>query len=1277
MPRLLACSAVLGAALLLTTCRDATGPTSHADPVVRVSVTGSALLRTGQSVPFTATAYSASDTVLHGLTVTWASSAPAVATVDTAGMVRTVAAGTTTISATIGGKAGTAALTVTLWPVTDVVVTPAVDSLLVGDSLALRVVLLDSLGDTLAGRPVAWRTSDTAKATVSASGLVRSRGAGGFAVTAESEGQVGGAFLASQLRAAAVLLPDSVVLSLRHDTVTLVALVVGANGTPLSGRPVVWTAGDTTVARFVAKGRVKAVAVGRTWVAASCCGSVSDTAIIAVRPAGLNRLTLGAPGPWVVGTAGVATAIVTDSLGAQLVLRPQWTVSDAGVLRVVPDSADSTRAVVTPLEPAPAWLVAAVGGLRDSALIDAPLPVRRLVIRPDSLGLVVGQSADVDFAWEDSAGGRRGFAAISHLVITDTSLASLIGGGSYGVLAARPGRTTLVATAVNGTVTYADTMAIVVRPAATWRLFWSATVGEWTAGTTVSAELALMDSVGAVPPAGRDVVLESSDTTVAAVGTARIPSLAGYGRAALRLGRPGTATVVARADSLFAAMVVRTTAFPAARVTFTAPGILAAGDSARLTATAVDAYGNVRPYTVAWSSSDTTVLAVTDSGTIRARGAGRAAVEARTGSVSDTAVVVVPSAAGLSIGAVAPGVVLAGGTATITGSGFATDPSQVRVNVDGVPAVVTAAAPDRLDLRLAASDAYPCALTHDAVLDVASGGAYAATTVRFGAARQVGLVADDSVRVSGAEGVRCTELAPAPNGYVITVANQAPSADAVAAYQLRGTSQGYVVPSPAAVGVAEGAAAGGGGPVTLPRAWSDRSLHRRLLEESRRLAGRAGPPAPLLRARPRVQASVADSVGSLVRFRIPQVDRADFCSSYQGVVTRRAYRGRHLEIYEDTAGPAAGQMDSVYERIGAEFDAVMFPILATNFGDPLALDSLLDHNGRISLVVSPLVEAYAAGFVVTCDFYPESVAPSSNTGETIYVPAARHAGSPPFDGSPDYWLWATRSVLMHEAKHVAAFAQRLLRGAPLEETWLEEGSAVVAEELWARTVYHTTWRGHARYGESLYCDVRPTNLFCAGRPYAMFNAFAFLYVFGQPAATGNEVHTPLGPVSFSDASFYGSAWALLRWAIDQYATDESEFLRALVADPVLTGTANLEARAGRSLSAITADWLLASLNDTRRLPFVLPSTPYGNPSWRYADIFTGMATDFPLDFGAPPIGARAAVTPIFTINVPELRGGTASAVVVSPLSKGQLLELRGPGGAPPPSGLELRILRWQ
>src|SRR6266566_7712617 len=92
-------------------------------PVASVAVSpATASPQVGQTAQLSATPKDSGGSALTGRTVTWTSGNTSMVTVSSSGLVKGVAAGTATIMATTEGKAGSAAVTVTLVPVASVVV---------------------------------------------------------------------------------------------------------------------------------------------------------------------------------------------------------------------------------------------------------------------------------------------------------------------------------------------------------------------------------------------------------------------------------------------------------------------------------------------------------------------------------------------------------------------------------------------------------------------------------------------------------------------------------------------------------------------------------------------------------------------------------------------------------------------------------------------------------------------------------------------------------------------------------------------------------------------------------------------------------------------------------------------------------------------------------------------------------------------------------------------------------------------------------------------------
>ncbi len=120
---------------------------------------------------------------MAGTAVTWTSGATAVATVDASGLVTAASNGAVTITAMAGSASGSAAVMVEQ-AVRSVAVTPAADTLVVGDTLRLEAEATDANGHAVAGAGFAWASSDTSVARVDDTGLVSGVAAGGAAITA-------------------------------------------------------------------------------------------------------------------------------------------------------------------------------------------------------------------------------------------------------------------------------------------------------------------------------------------------------------------------------------------------------------------------------------------------------------------------------------------------------------------------------------------------------------------------------------------------------------------------------------------------------------------------------------------------------------------------------------------------------------------------------------------------------------------------------------------------------------------------------------------------------------------------------------------------------------------------------------------------------------------------------------------------------------------------------------------------------------------------------------
>ncbi|MEP6688663.1 MAG: Ig-like domain-containing protein [Gemmatimonadales bacterium] len=179
--------ATRSALLILLAACGGTGPTDDPDVAEVVVAPATATVESGGQVQLTATLKDAGGRTLTGRTVTWSSSDPTVATVAGDGAVTGVAEGPATITATAESRSGTAAVVVGPAAVATIALGPNGPSGVPGEPVQLSATLHDAGGHVLSGRTVTWSSTDPAKATVDATGLVTGVAVGSAGIQATSE----------------------------------------------------------------------------------------------------------------------------------------------------------------------------------------------------------------------------------------------------------------------------------------------------------------------------------------------------------------------------------------------------------------------------------------------------------------------------------------------------------------------------------------------------------------------------------------------------------------------------------------------------------------------------------------------------------------------------------------------------------------------------------------------------------------------------------------------------------------------------------------------------------------------------------------------------------------------------------------------------------------------------------------------------------------------------------------------------------------------------------
>ncbi len=781
---------------------------------------------------------------------------------------------------------------------------------------------------------------------------------------------------------------------------------------------------------------------------------------------------------------------------------------------------------------------------------------------------------------------------------------------------------------------------------------------------------------------------------------------------------PGQALILAAAGGRSGQQTITVTQVPVAIVALTpsAP-TLAVGATQQFTVTTSDALGNVLTgRVVTWLSSDPTKVSVSSAGLATAVAAGSATITATSegksgsatvtvtaGTVAVATVAVTPSAPSIVIGATqqltattkdAGGNILTGRTVTWSSS----DISKATVSQTGlVTAVATGSA------TITATSETKTGTANVTVVPVA-------TSVTLSAAGQ-------SAAFLTSSNFAAALTLQAGSSYLITVINTDASSSTLEDFTLLSTAS------------SSSASRGIPGPVIPRRDLSQgprrlalrpdvknalaagrkvADAHLQILENNRQVFAQFGNPknawararALAGRSAP-LSAAITPTVGTVNKVYVKNSTTGS-CTKVDSIGARTVAVGQHVIVVADTnmtGWPQSSRPDSgFYQTFANEYDQITYPHLLANIGDPLAYDASLSKVGKITVVLTPVLNNFAGlsgggtvlAFVNGCDFFPfaasGSLAALSNQTEMFYslVPSA--------DGLDiETWELQLRATAAHESKHIVSFTDRTLNNSPtFEEIWLEEGLAQVSAEIWERNFNLATWKSPANFLQTVACEIDlgtscdPNDT----KPFALI--FSQLPFFFQYLQAESGTHTE--GLAVDTPSNYGAGWAFARWTIDQYGiAGEGAFIKSLI-NTTQTGLTNLSTKTGATVPTLLAYWNTAS-GIFQTPSFVPADVRLTYPSFNFADIFNVGQTD--LTCGGIPCGLYTAdgspspaypVQPLllssgaFTQTVTHVPGTSAAYFLLTPSAAGvATMQLVAPNGSPlaVSSGFRVIIMRVQ
>jgi uncharacterized protein YjdB len=912
---------------------------------------------------------------------------------------------------------------------------------------------------------------------------------------------------------------------------------------------------------------------------------------------------------------------------------------------------------------AAAWLL--LPGCSDST---SPPAVASVSVTAAATEVAAGELLQLSAVVRDAAGN----------VLTDrpvtwssgsAAVASVDGAGL--VTGVRAGTVTIIARAESQT----GQLPLTITPAPIASLTTTPDTVTLRTGQTRQLTAIARDAQGNVL-SNRPVSWTSSDTLLARVSeTGLVTSVS-----------PGEAVITATAENRSSAARITVLQVPVSSVSVSPAAIMMRlGETRQLAAAVQDSAGNaLAGRAVTWTSSDTLRAQVTAAGVVSAVGEGQAVITAVSeGRLATASISIFPASTGPVVASIQPATLRPGIEATLTGGFFDPTPAGNTVTIRGVAAEVLTASADYLTVRV------PC---------VGSGSVPVRAMARGVASEPVShpsVVPLRSVGVGQAlilteyEDVLCNELpAGADTRYVVTVFNSSTSVNSLVDFRLGG--------NPAEAGQAEPflRTAAAAAPMFQPRdeqavrdsthtAWLERE---RLLYQQLRSAAQQQPP----QSRDAFAQAALPNVGDM---RSLFWNRGSCSDASQIIRGRAIYVGSRSIIWEDSANVLQStvqpQLADYYQRLGRIFDMEQYAVVRDNFGDPLRRDPLTDNDGRIHMVFTQRLNGTeTVAYVTNCDQFPRSIAPASNFGEFFYGLVPTQSGSNLNSTNfPDGWFNFMARTVVHEVKHIASLAARIANGAPAsEQSWLEEGTARHAEELWVRAHLHKVpWKGNTRFGTAatngVYCDFVPADPLCMAADPLRRPGFGMRRHF-------NEFRDKLvAPWNFSpygagidqgrNTSFYQVSWSLVRYVIDRYGSSDAAFLSALN-NSTTNGVTNLGSVAGASATEMIGLWGLALYaDDYPGLADPHPDIQF--PTWNLRDIYARLNQEpawtarFPSPFMLQPL--QLPHGPFSTQRL-ALRGGSHDYfVIIGNAEVPQLLRLEGPDGGAPSGILRMGIAR--
>jgi uncharacterized protein YjdB len=222
--------------------------------------------------------------------------------------------------------------------VSRVEVRPSSSTVNLGDSLQLAATAFSCAGALGDVTTFAWRSANTAIATVSATGLVKAVASGGpVAIFAAAQGKEGSSAISTRpVPVDRVSVEPATATVGVNRTSTLTVRAFDAQDREILGRPVTWSSANPAIVSVNATGGITGVAPGGPVAVTATIEGASDASQVTVVLVPVSTVTVApATATIAAGTTQLFTATLRDELGNVLAGRAvNWTSSDATIATI-------------------------------------------------------------------------------------------------------------------------------------------------------------------------------------------------------------------------------------------------------------------------------------------------------------------------------------------------------------------------------------------------------------------------------------------------------------------------------------------------------------------------------------------------------------------------------------------------------------------------------------------------------------------------------------------------------------------------------------------------------------------------------------------------------------------------------------------------------------------------------------------------------------------------------------------------------------------------------